>query len=180
MPTLFLELAKRLGPYLIVLVIGLGLGWGGAWKIQSLRLNECQLDQAALAQEFRDYKQEIKEQELQQAELANAQRITAAADYRRLNDELDKQIRDGEAYRRCVAAGKCGPVAVCVQNDGSGGAALRVPPAGGVDGARADAIPAARNPAAEVAGDCARTTLLLNQLQRDIENQPGYEVPRGG
>ena len=61
-----------------------------------------------------------------------------------------------------------------------GGPGLRLPAAGGADVGGGSAVPPPGEPAAqdepEVIRDCAKVQLRLNELQADIERQPGYRV----
>ncbi len=157
-------------------VAGATSGGSLAWWIQGLNLKECSLDQAALAQEFRQYKQDIKDQEIQHEIAANQQRQDSAMEYAAQQGALNHEIEAGVVFKRCVAAGKCGRV----REQPACSPSLRLPAIGGNDGAGPDAIPAGRDAtediseAVAVVNDCAVTTLRLNRLQSEIEGQDGY------
>lgn len=183
MLTLVLELARRFWPHLAAIAGAMALGAFAAWQIQGLRLDAADSDLRALQLEFDSYRASLRAQEAALAEQREIAREQSRTEYRRVQDELEKQIAQGDAYRRCVAAGKCGARVQYVPAGGCG-PTLRAPSAGGADASGADAIPAAGDPAAagvitagvpEVVADCARTTLQLNRLQAGIEAQPGYE-----
>lgn len=174
MLTLLLELGKRFWPQIALGLAGAAVGFSLAWSLQGLRLDDAKTDLVEMQQQFESYKQHIRQQEIEAAERANAAREQASADYRRLRDDLEKQIAAGDAYRRCVAAGKCGAWVRDVQA-GRVCPSVGISPAGGVDGPGTDPVPAAGEPAAPgVVADCAYTTLQLNRLQADIADQPGY------
>lgn len=146
-------------PHIIVGVICGAIGFSGAWEIQGLRIT-------AAEQAFTQYKQEqVAAAQAAQAK-ADQQREETAREFRKLKDQLSA----ADAFRRCVAAGRCGMLHQPARAPG-----LKVPTPGGIDGPRADPIPAPAGTAEEVAPpvvtDCAVTTLMLNQLQADIERQ---------
>lgn len=174
MLTLLLELGKRFWPQIALGLAGAAAGFALAWSLQGLRLDDARTDLVELQQEFASYKQHIRQQEIEAAERAHAAREQASADYRRVKNDLEKQIASGDAYRRCVAAGKCGARVQYLQT-GSVCPSVGVSPAGGIDAPGPDPVPAAGDPAAPgIVADCAYTTLQLNSLQADIANQPGY------
>lgn len=138
-----------------------------AWWIQDLRLT-------SLRNDFEGYKTEVREAAIQAERAASRQRDDAAREYAHLERKLQDEIKSGEVWQRCLAVGKCGYFGG-VSKPAPGGAATT--PAGSLDGAGADAIPAFRGSATQipsVIGDCAETTLMLNRLQTYIESQPGY------
>ena len=159
--TILLGLLRQFWPYLVAFGIGLSSGFGSAWNIQGYRLTEAK-------QEFAGYKQAQAQAILAAKESADKQREQAAKDYAKLSGILDNEINSGVVYRRCVAAGKCGVRVIC---SGSG---VSLPPTVRPDEASADAIPSSDGTTEKVANDCAVTTLMLNQLQADIERQAGY------
>ena len=159
MNPLLLGLLKNAAPYLAAA----SLGFGAAWSVQSLRLT-------AAEQDFTAYQQRHTQLYLDNVAIAENQRKEAAHAYQTKQAELSTQIAAGDAYRRCVDAGKCGRlrlVAACPASD-------NLPPTSTADASSPDAIPTAREPAPAIVGDCAQTTLQLNELQRAIEAQPGY------
>lgn len=162
--TIALELLRRFWPYIVAFAVGFSMAWGVAWGIQGLRLSSAK-------QEFTDYKLEQQRIVQQSIDLMQKKRQEAANDYQAKQKQLEVSIRDGEVFRRCVAAGRCG---VRVVNTCSPG--ISVSPKPGGDATGPDAISviagATENP---VVNDCAKTTLILNQLQREVENQEGYK-----
>lgn len=149
--------------------ISAALGFGVAWGIQGHRLDAAKADVAKEAQKLDDFKNEIRALAMQEAEEAEKRREETANEYAKKIEALGK---DHDAYKRCVAAGKCGARTVRMPNI-SVCASAGVSAPGGTDGASTDTIPAPGTVAAqdEVITDCARTTLQLNQLQIDIEKQ---------
>ena len=133
-----------------------------AWSAPGLRLTAAQ-------QEFTAYKLDQQQASNAAADRATKQREESAHAYQILNAQLNQEIESGAVYRRCVAAGKCGRL----QQRPASLPAAAVPPGTGIDAARPDTVPTAGDDAA-LAGDCAVTTLRLNQLQEAIEKQPGY------
>jgi len=155
MITAILSVLRFAWPYLLAASVG----WSAAWAIQGFRLDNAK-------QALIDYKNE------QQA-IINA--ANEAAEKRReetikrYSAQLEALKNDHEIYKRCVAAGKCGAVRVpIVSNSGPG---IQVPPSGGAYANRPEPVPLAGVDAAEALADCAVTTLMLNQLQADIEAQ---------
>jgi hypothetical protein len=150
-------------PYIIVCLAGAAIGGASAWKIQGLRIT-------AAKQEFTDYKQE-QTRLIQEAEdAADRKRDTDERLYNALAKDLKDEIAKGEVFHRCVAAGKCGRLPNVPAGSGCAISAARR-----ADDRQPDAVPPAGDDAApEVIGDCAATTLQLNQLQAGIESQPGY------
>jgi len=155
MNPIFLVFLKSALPYLVAAIAGFSLAFG----IQELRITHVE-------QEYAQYK--IDQQLLIQHQIdqANLQRKKATDDYVQTKAALEKSITAGDVYRRCVAAGKCG-----VQRCPSG-AVPGIPTSGEPDGISADAVPL--TPGDTAINDCAVTTLMLNKLQSDIENQEGY------
>ncbi|MFA7290891.1 MAG: hypothetical protein WC023_01460 [Rhodocyclaceae bacterium] len=163
MTTALFGLLRPLWPYFAAFALGGFMAGGVAWKVQGLRLTAAQ-------QEFTDYKQTQKQLIQEAKDAADRQRDQARENFTGAVKVLAADIEAGAAYNRCLAAGKCGRV-----RDVPTCADLRLPSASRTDAAGADAVPAARDPAPEVVIDCAKATLLINQLQNDIENQPGYD-----
>lgn len=162
MNTLILGALRAAVPYLAAGAVGFGL----AWQIQGLRVESVEI-------EFDRYKIDQADAFIKAAEAADRQRKDSAHAYREKQAELDKQIAAGDAYRRCVAAGKCGALTIRVPV-GATCASPGLPPGAGADAAGTDAVPAGDVAAPEVIGDCAVTTLRLNELQGAIEGQAGY------
>lgn len=154
-------------------VFGVSSGGSVAWWIQGMRITESK-------QAHTKYVQDLMQQAHQYREQADRLRERAATEYAQLQEKLNEEIDTHAVFRRCVAAGKCGvrkPVA-CPQ-------AGRIPPVGGNNDSRADAVPVAGVDAAQVVAssdeqgdpvinECAITTLRLNRLQAEIAAQPGY------
>lgn len=162
MSPLLIPLLQRAAPYLAAGAIGFGF----AWHIQGLRVESAEI-------EFERYKIDQASAFIAAAEAADQHRKESARAYREKQSELEQQIAKGDAYRRCVAAGKCGafhvrvPVGAACANNG-------IPPSAGTDATSPDAVPPGGEPAPEVIGDCAVTTLRLNELQAAVEGQAGY------
>lgn len=162
MSPLLIPLLQRAVPY----IAAGALGFGFAWQIQGLRVESAEI-------EFERYKIDQASAFIAAAEAADQHRKESAHAYREKQSELDQQIAKGDAYRRCVAAGKCGafrvrvPVGAACANNG-------IPPGARTDATRSDAVPPGGEPAPEVIGDCAVTTLRLNELQAAVEGQAGY------
>ena len=154
---------------LAVFGFGAASGGGAAWFVQGLRLTHAE-------QKFTKYKQ-TQVQLIQEAkDAADLQRDKASAAHERASRQLADAIEAGDVYRRCVAAGKCGRV----QRNVSACTGTGVSTDSAVDGSGGSAVPAAGETAAEggtcegLAADAARVQLRLNQLQGEIEAQPGY------
>ena len=161
--TILISLLRQFWPYIAAFAMGASLAGGAAWKVQGLRITSAQ-------QEFTDYQQAQTKLIQEAKDAADQQREQARENFTAAVKVLGADIEAGAAYRRCVAAGKCGRVPVqptCAD--------LRLPSAGRTDAAGTDPVPAARDAAPQVVSDCAKATLLSNQLQNDIENQPGYK-----
>lgn len=132
-----------------------------AWMVQSARLTEAELD-------HEKYVVELKRKAVEEIAAADKQREETSREFAK---RIAQVKADGDAFRRCVAAGKCGvreplPGTTCTGPE--------VQPAGGADAAGADAIPSpgvASAAAMSVVNDCAVTTLMLNELQADITKQ---------
>ena len=162
---MFLTLLKPFLPYIGVAIAAFSLGFGGAWKIQGLNVT-------AVEQEFTTYRQTQTSLIQAEKDRATLQREKAGKDYEKLSNILNDEINSHVVYQRCVAAGKCG-VRVRTVSSCTG---IHLPAATGTDETRPDAISliARAAEADPVVNDCAVTTLMLNQIQMDIENQPGY------
>lgn len=162
----WLTIARFAAPYAVFFALGMGL----AWQIQGVRLDSAQSDVQKEKQKLTDYRNSQREAEILAAQAAEKRRKETINDYQAKLDALGK---DHDAYKRCVAAGKCGARVVRVRDamPAPGESGLRAP--GRTDAASPDAVPAAGAIAAEdgIVSDCARTTLQLNQLQIDIEKQ---------
>lgn len=159
-------LLRSMLPY----AISAALGFGVAWGIQGIRLDAAKADVKKEQQKLIDYRNEQERKVIEAAQAAEKRRKETIDEYAKKIEALGK---DHDAYKRCVAAGKCGVRTVRVRDvvPKAGESGIRAP--GGTDGASANAVPAAGAVAEtdEVITDCARTTLQLNQLQIDIEKQ---------
>lgn len=155
-------------PYAIAFAVGCSVAWG----IQGLRIDSLKSDVAKEKQKLIDYQNKQREAEIMAAQEAEKRRKETIDEYAKKLEVLGK---DHDAYKRCVAAGKCGARVIRVRDilPASGESGLRAP--GRTDAASADTVSAPGSVTAEdqVIGDCARTTLMLNQLQADIEKQIG-------
>lgn len=167
--TVFLSALRLFWPYLIAFALGGVIAGNGAWQIQGQRLTSAE-------QRFTQYKQDQTTQRQAAQDAADKQRKESEHAHFIKTDELKKQVLAGDVFRRCVDAGKCGRVQQPAAAACSG---VRLPSAVGLNGTIADTVPARPEPAAdsepEVIGDCAITTLQLNDLQADIEAQPHYK-----
>lgn len=152
MITAVLEFLKVFWPYLLATSVG----FGGAWEVQAVRLD-------AAHNEFAAYKTNMAAQRVAADDKAEKQRQEASDEYAK---NLKTLADDGAAYKRCVAAGKCGGLRTVPRCSGNG---LSAP--SGVNGTGSDAVPPAGETSPEVITDCAKTTLMLNQLQNDISIQ---------
>lgn len=150
--TALLPLLRFIAPYLIAA----GVGFSGAWYVQGVRLD-------AAHNEFAAYKTEQQRLINEATAKADKQREESADEYRK---NVAKLKADGEVFRRCVAAGKCGGLSGV-----PGGSGIKLSASGGIDATGTDTIPAAGGSTPQVLIDCAATTLQLNSLQSDIEKQ---------
>lgn len=164
-PPLVITALRSVLPY----AIAASVGFACAWWLQGLRVTAAQ-------QEFTQYKQDQKDAVQAAKDKAEQDRVQQGKEYADERKTLLTQIEAGEAFRRCVAAGKCGVRHVAACPTGSNG----VSPTSGIDGTGTNTIPAPPGttpPTGEgdpVVGDCAVTTLMLNRLQNAIESQPGF------
>jgi len=157
---------------LTAFVAGAATAGSAAWWVQGLRITSVE-------QDFTRYRQALKTQEQARREREAKQREDERETYRREKDELEKRIAEGDAFKRCVAAGKCGRVRVVAS--GSCSPSLRLPTRSGTDGTGGGAVPVAGSSATDkseeepgVVADCARVQLRLNRLQDAVEAQEGY------
>ena len=152
---------------LIPFVVSAAVGFAIAWWIQDLRVTGAE-------QEFVDYKQDQVTLEQKRKDDADKQRVEAATQYAIARQELADAVAAGDVYRRCVEAGRCGvprnPPSLCESSTSRSGGGLSAP--NKADGSSANAVSLAGD--ATAINDCAVTTLQLNHLQQDIEEQPGY------
>lgn len=159
-------------------VAGIGVGGSAAWWFQGLRVAHAQNETAKIKGEFEAFKIDLKRQEVENAEKAQQESAKNGDDFRRLKNELEKQIQDGEVFKRCVAAGKCGARVVRVQSCNTGCSSAGIAPRPGANAIGTDSVPLAGGSTEEgcqaLANDAAKTTLILNKLQERIESQPGY------
>lgn len=144
-----------------LLIAAFIVGGSSAWWVQGLRIT-------SIKQEHTAFVQSLKEQEQAAKDEADRQREKSAKEYAELERKLSDEIKSGIVYKRCVAAGKCG---VCSTNNSP---SIRLPTASQPDATGTDSILAGLTGSTGIAEDCAVTTLMLNQLQKDIEGQKGY------
>lgn len=161
---MFWAIVRPFVPHIMAFIVGFGI----ALKIQDYKIT-------GLKQEHTEYIQEQTRLVQEEIRHANEQREKSAKDYESAKKDLASQVAAGDVYRRCVAAGKCGVLAISGSQNGS------VPPAGRADGTSSDTVPTAGVGSSQIddknntlASDCATTTLMLNHLQRNIEQQTGY------
>ena len=153
----WLTILRWIVPYAICAAVG----FSTAWMVQGLRIDSLKGDVAKEKQKLIDYRNKQREAEILAAQEAEKRRKETIDEYAKKLEVLGK---DHDAYKRCVAAGKCGARVVRVRDilPSSGESGIRAP--GRIDAASADTVSAPGT-------DCARTTLQLNQLQLDIEKQ---------
>jgi hypothetical protein len=133
---------------LVPYVVAFGVGFSGAWWVQSVRLDSAE-------NEFSAYKLAQGAAALRHVEqgIARAERTTNAYEKarRQLADYLEsRRVRDS----------------VPASGDG-----LRLPPAAGADDSGGTTVPAAGESTEALIAACARVQLQLNALQNDIEEQ---------
>lgn len=150
-PTI-IQFFVRLLPY----AIAASVGFGAAFYIQGLRITDEKQKHVA-------YVQEQEQARIDAEKAAEEQRKETANEWRA---KLELLAKDHDAYKRCVAAGKCGGLRPV-----SCSPSLRIPASGGIDGSGTDPVSASGESSPEVINDCAKTQLMLNQLQDDIEKQ---------
>lgn len=146
---------------IVLLIAAFVAGVSSAWWVQGLRIT-------AVKQEHKDFVQSMKDQEIANAEAAERQREESDKKYAELERKLNDEIKSGIVFKRCVAAGKCGMQPTSCRPS------IRLPTASEPDATSADSILAGLTGSTGIVEDCAVTTLMLNQLQADIEGQPGY------
>ena len=173
MAALLLNFLKAWWPQISAICITFSLGFTAAWQVQGLRIDAVNNDKEELRLEFDSWRYSLQQQEADLATQRATIRQTESIKYEELKNELEKQIKSGDTYRRCVAAGKCGVRVQHVQT-GSTCTINSVQTSNGTDATSTDTIPIAGDSTAEVVADCARTTLQLNMLQESKTNQPGY------
>ncbi len=163
-------LLAKVAPYAIAALIAFALAWG----IQSLRLTSAKLEVKEVQQEYTAFRQEQTRIFQEARDAADKQRVEAATQYAIARQELADAVAAGDVYRRCVEAGRCGvprnPPSLCESSTSRSGGGLSAPNKS--DGSSANAVSLAGD--ATAINDCAVTTLQLNHLQQDIEEQPGY------
>lgn len=168
MEVLTLALLRRAIPF----VIAVGVGFSAAWFIQGVRVTDAKNATVAADQALTTYKQAQVQAALDAKDLADKAREESAKIYATMSEALNDQIKSGEVYKRCVAAGKCGVVRYM-----SCAAGIRLPASGGGNDSSADTVPAGQETATadyQLANDCAIATLRANRLQLGIAGQPGY------
>lgn len=158
-------LLAKAAPYALAAMIAFGLAWG----IQSLRLTHAQ-------QELTDFKQEQTRILQEHENAADLQRNKASEKYAQQSADLEGAIRDRDVLNRCIAAGKCGRV----QHSTACSAGIRLPATSRVNETGGTSVPSTGEPSAEnsceeLANMAARVQLEMNNLQVDIESQPGYD-----
>ena len=144
---------------------GAASGGSIAWWIQGLNVT-------AAEQDFTTYRQTQTAHIQAEKDRATLQREKAGQDYERVSNILNDEINRHVVLQRCVAAGRCG----VRNNPVPAGSGIRLPVTDSAHDPGTDAISLIARAAEEdsVVNDCAITTLMLNQLQTDIENQPGF------
>ena len=140
-------------------LLGLILGGSFSWWVNSLYVKHVE-------QEFIDYQQYQKEAYLRAKDEAQTQQEESSNAYRQKEDELQTEIAKNAVLDRAIAAGRLRLPAACPGGTG-------VFPSSRTDAGITYPIPPAGTPAEEasyeVVNDCAITTLMLNELQADIE-----------
>lgn len=136
---------KDAWPYILVA----GMGFSTAWGVQSHRLESLELT-------FREYK-------ITQNELTSTAKKQADNLRERTANDWAQNLT---ALRACYESGKCG-----LRNLPASRRPASVPSPSGIDATGTNPIPAPGEPPAQVIEDCAVTTLQLNQLQGQIEQQ---------
>ncbi|MFZ4537164.1 hypothetical protein [Propionivibrio sp.] len=144
----------KFGPYVVIALLV------AAWGVQTARLSNAKLELA----NYRIEQQQIIQQQIDDA---NKRRTETANAYREKSQQLALSIKAGEVFKRCIAAGKCG-----VQQQPRDCSGLRLSASISPDDSGPQPVPFTGNDAA--LNDCAVTTLQLNTLQTDIEQQDGY------
>lgn len=171
------KLYIKLAGALVVAAIGAGI----AWAFLSPRLDAAVSRGDMIQAKFGEYvQQQIAEKATYEAEAADKREKAAnawAENLEAIREQFKTEKGRADAYRRCVDAGRCGPVPVrvCYPSPAPAGdrQADAVPAAGEADASGQDAIPFA----AGVTAECSETTGQLNALQADIEAQPNYFEP---
>lgn len=161
-----LSLLGRFWPYLVAGAVG----FSAAWSLQGIRLDNAKAETVKVQQAFDGYKLEQKQLAYEREEEARKKREQADKEWREKYAQLQN---DQDVFKRCVAAGRCGAVGVSGLPGEAGSPGIRLPTAQRLDATGTNAVPAAGE-SAPVLNDCAITTLMLNELQRDIANQRGY------
>ena len=142
-------------------VAGLVIGTGFSWWVGSLRVESVQ-------QDFTEYRQNQKEAYQRALDTARMQQEDASKEFQLKEGQLQDEIKKNVVLQRLVTAGRL-HVNTARTCDGSVQASL------GIDETRTDPVPASsgftEESVSQVVNDCSVTTLMLNQLQADIENQ---------
>lgn len=165
------NLLRFIGPYVLVGGVAFGGGWRAATSALTPQINAAR---HALAAEKLAQAGAV----LRHTEQTIARQTKTRNDYARARKQLAEAGEEMAAYQRCVDAGRCGPsVGLCRDAaSASGEGADGLSATGRPDGTGPGAVPAARITAPSLIGDCAAVQLQLNQLQADIEAQPGYRT----
>ncbi len=148
-------------------VIAALLGAGAAWNFQGVRLDAARNGLAAYQNGIREAVVAAREHE----QTINKESSDA---WKR---NMEALRADQDAFKRCVAAGRCGVRVVTASCPADAAS-----PAGRTDGAGGGAIPvdprdAAQDRETAIGGlieDCRKVQLRLNLLQENIEAQRGY------
>ena len=118
-------------------------------------------------QEFTEYQQNQKEAFLRAKDEAQTQQEESNHAYRQKETELQAEMVKNAVLNRALSAGRL-RLATCSSGD-------PVQPAQRINEARTDTVSASGSitteSATQVINDCAVTTLMLNNLQADIEKQ---------
>lgn len=150
-------------------LVGVGIVIGGvigsliSWNICSLRVDK-------LKNEFSQYKQEQTQAYNDAVSLANKNLEERRNEFAEKESLLRAEIQNNSVVSRAVTAGRLFVKPAC-----SSSISVQTTPR--IDETSTDSIPPSGKPAEEreenfqVINDCAITTLMLNQLQEDIEKQ---------
>lgn len=144
-------------------VIGITIGSLLSWQICSLRVDKVK-------NEFAVYKQKQTQAYNDAVSLANKNLEETRNEFSEKESLLRAEIQNNSIVSRAVAAGRLFVKPTCPNSS-----SVQTTPR--IDEARPDAISPSGKPAEEreenfqVVNDCAITTLMLNQLQDDIEKQ---------
>lgn len=161
-----LEGLKLLWPYLLAGAIG----FSAAWWIQGVNVGRAENAKTAAESALKDYQTEQVRLAAEKVMADDKRREQTEKEYKDEKAKLQADLAAGNAFRRCIASGKCGGMRGVVSDPG-GSAGLKLPPVSGANGASKGAVPATGGTAPQVISDCAADVLQLNKLQADIEKQ---------